>query len=455
MVEADGCVEAMVVGNSDEKMSDEKKTFNPHDVDAQHLIELLNNNSDWVWEVDAQGRYTWSSEVVTSLLGFTPEEVIGCTPFDFMPPGEAERVGRAFAEIVTKQIPFSGLVNRNQRADGQIVVLETSGVPLFDQDGALRGYRGVDRNISTLGERVLQLETIYDTTPVALCMIDRSGRLVMSNKAMSQLLSMPDSELFDQHFSELMPDCWYQFQQDFALADHGGEIPSREVSWSGSEYYTHPVPVHDASGNVVGLSVTWVDITERRHAEQKLANANEVLQQHAQHDYLTGLFNRRYMDECLTREITHAFQQRFSLSVCLADIDYFKRFNDSQGHQAGDECLRLVAKALSSTQHRPDDNVSRYGGEEFLVILPRTDQNGALAIAERIRERINALKIPNAASPTGYLTISIGVATLDGNQRLPGDKPLAIIASGLIRHADNALYAAKNQGRNRVVAAPN
>lgn len=437
-----------------EKMTKEIKVFDPHDVDAQHLIELLNNNSDWVWEVDAQGRYTWSSQVVTSLLGFTPEEVVGCTPFDFMPPGEAERVGRAFAEIVTKQIPFSGLVNRNQRADGQIVVLETSGVPLFDDNGALRGYRGVDRNISTLGERVLQLETIYDTTPVALCMIDRSGRLVMSNKAMVQLLDSTDALLNERHFAELMPECWFQFQQDFALADTGAEIPSREVFWSGSEYSTHPVPVCDAAGNVVGLSVTWVDITERRQAEQKLANANQVLQQHAQHDYLTGLFNRRYMDECLSGEITRAFQHRFSLSVCLADIDYFKRFNDSQGHQAGDECLRDVAKALTATRYRPDDNVSRYGGEEFLVILPRTDREGALAVAECLRESISALKIANAASPTGWLTISIGVATLDGNQRLPGDKPLHIIASGLIRHADNALYAAKNQGRNRVVAAP-
>ncbi|MDD7995952.1 PAS domain-containing protein [Kosakonia radicincitans] len=115
-------------------MNNEKKVDH-QDEDTRHLFELLNNNSDWVWEVDAQGRYTWSSEVVTELLGVSPKEVIGKTPFDFMPPGEAERVAGAFGAIVMEKRAFSGLVNRNQRADGSIVVLETSGVPLFDEQG--------------------------------------------------------------------------------------------------------------------------------------------------------------------------------------------------------------------------------------------------------------------------------------------------------------------------------
>jgi PAS domain S-box-containing protein len=89
-------------------MSDKEKSLPLHDVDVQHLYDLLNQNSDWVWEVDAQGRYTWASDVVTSLLGYPPSEVIGKTPFDFMPPGEAERVGRAFMEIVQEKGRFRG-----------------------------------------------------------------------------------------------------------------------------------------------------------------------------------------------------------------------------------------------------------------------------------------------------------------------------------------------------------
>ena len=434
-------------------MNDGKRQPVP-DVDEKHLLDLLHHNSDWVWEVDAQGRYTWVSGVVHDLLGYEPGYVIGRTPFDFMPPGEAERVAGAFGEIVSQQRAFSGLVNRNMRADGQIVVLETSGIPLFNDKGELTGYRGIDRNISNLGERVLQLETIYDTTPVALCMLDLDGRLVMSNKAMNGLLNISQEEATDSHFGRLMPDVWHQFQDDFILAESGVEIPGREIIWRDRCYDTQPVALYNASNRVVGLSVTWVDITARREAEQKLASANQVLQQYAQRDHLTGLYNRRYMDECLLNEINQAVDDGFPLSVCLADIDYFKRYNDNYGHQSGDNCLRAVAQALVSSRRRPEDNVSRYGGEEFLVILPRTDRAEALAVAERLRENINALTLPHVASPTGNLTISIGVATLYACESLPPDTPLHMIASGLIHQADTALYAAKNRGRNQVVAMP-
>lgn len=433
-------------------MMNEKTRPYFHEVDEKHLFDLLNHNSDWLWEVDAKGRYTWVSGVVTELLGYPPEEVLGRTPFDFMPPEEAERVGLAFMDIVTAKRAFSGLVNRNRRADGTIVVLETSGIPLFDEQGNLSGYRGIDRNISTLGERVLQLETIYDTTPVALCMIDLHGRIVMSNKAMTRLLASAPSNAVTDYFPDVMPECWQQFLQDFSGARHGADIPSRELMFAERYYYTQPVPVYDAMDNVVGLSVTWVDITARRLAEQKLANANLVLKQFAQLDHLTGLFNRRHMDEFLIQQIAHALEQGLPLSICLADIDFFKNFNDSQGHQSGDDCLRAVTKALASASLRPEDNISRYGGEEFLVILPRTDIHGALIVAERLRASVAALNIPHVSSPTGFVTISIGVATLYDARAIFGEQPLHSIASELIYQADTALYKAKKQGRNQVVS---
>lgn len=433
-------------------MTNEKTHPYFHEVDEKHLFDLLNHNSDWLWEVDAEGRYTWVSGVVTELLGYPPEYVLGRTPFDFMPPEEAERVGQAFADIVTAKRAFSGLVNRNRRRDGSIVVLETSGIPLFDEQGNLRGYRGIDRNISTLGERVLQLETIYDTTPVALCMIDLHGRIVMSNKAMTRLLASAQMAGATDYFPDVMPECWQQFLQDFAAADSSVDIPGREVMFCERYYYTQPVPVYDAMNNVVGLSVTWVDITARRLAEQKLANANQVLQQFARLDHLTGLSNRRHMDEFLLNEIAYALEQGLPLSICLADIDFFKNFNDNQGHQSGDDCLRAVTKALVSASLRPEDNISRYGGEEFLVILPRTDIHGALVVAERLRASVTALNIPHVSSPTGFLTISIGVATLYDAKARFGEQPLHSIASELIYQADTALYKAKKQGRNQVVS---
>ena len=113
------------------------------------LRAMLDTNSDWIWEVDAQGRYTYASRHSLVLLGYEPHEIIGRTPFDFMPPDEAERVGSAFAEIVREKRSFAGLINHNRHRDGRIVVLETSGVPLFDADGVLQGYRGIDRDVTT------------------------------------------------------------------------------------------------------------------------------------------------------------------------------------------------------------------------------------------------------------------------------------------------------------------
>jgi PAS domain S-box-containing protein len=109
---------------------------------------MLESTSDWVWEVDTKGVFTFSSNKVRALLGYAPEEVVGKTPFDFMPPAEARHVGWAFRDIAVNRWPFSGLENVNLHRDGHEVVLETSGVPIFDAAGNYRGYRGIDRDIT-------------------------------------------------------------------------------------------------------------------------------------------------------------------------------------------------------------------------------------------------------------------------------------------------------------------
>lgn len=112
------------------------------------LNAMLDTNSDWIWEVDAQGRYTYASRHAVALIGYEPHEILGRTPFDFMPPEEAARVGAIFAGIVAGKRAFAGLINRNRHRDGRIVVLETSGVPLLAEDGGLLGYRGIDRDVT-------------------------------------------------------------------------------------------------------------------------------------------------------------------------------------------------------------------------------------------------------------------------------------------------------------------
>jgi len=174
---------------------------------------------------------------------------------------------------------------------------------------------------------------------------------------------------------------------------------------------------------------------------------SNLLKDQATRDALTGLFNRRYFDETLHNEWNRHSRDKSPLTVIMADIDYFKIYNDTYGHQNGDECLRQVAQACSKNLLRPGDTSFRYGGEEFAFILTDTGLEGALAVAERIRKSIADLNLPNRDIPEGgSISISIGVAVSGGN-----DEETVVSASELLEKADKALYKAKETGRNRVV----
>lgn len=160
-------------------------------------------------------------------------------------------------------------------------------------------------------------------------------------------------------------------------------------------------------------------------------------------DALTGIANRRRFEEHLIEEWRRARRQNHSLSLLMIDIDFFKRLNDTYGHQRGDDVLHEVGNALANLLRRPGDLAARYGGEEFAVILPQSDKVGAQDVAERIRKSIEELNIPNEKSSIKKtLTVSIGVATQSA-KNLEDPKELVLAA-------DKALYKAKEMGRNQV-----
>jgi two-component system chemotaxis family response regulator WspR len=163
-------------------------------------------------------------------------------------------------------------------------------------------------------------------------------------------------------------------------------------------------------------------------------------------DGLTGIANRRQFDKTLDQEWQRALRNCTELSLIMIDIDYFKLFNDTYGHQAGDDCLKSVALALARIVHRPSDIVARYGGEEFAVILPETDTEGTLRVAEKMREAVTRLNLRHDASKVSdKITLSIGVASMSPRG---SDNPDILLAA-----ADDALYRAKHAGRNRVEVA--
>ncbi|MGK7876492.1 MAG: diguanylate cyclase [Xenococcaceae cyanobacterium] len=192
-----------------------------------------------------------------------------------------------------------------------------------------------------------------------------------------------------------------------------------------------------------GFAVTFRDITERKQMELALQEANLELQLQANLDGLTQVANRRRFDECFPQEWRRCAREKLPLSLIMCDVDYFKSYNDTYAHQAGDDCLKHVAQAISRAVKRPADLVVRYGGEEFAVILPNTPSEGAVQVAEAIRDEVQQLKIPHAQSDVSeYVTLSLGVSSIVPTQEL---SPEALIAA-----ADKALYQAKEQGRDLV-----
>ncbi|MGU7769928.1 sensor domain-containing diguanylate cyclase [Burkholderia sp. MR1-5-21] len=206
-------------------------------------------------------------------------------------------------------------------------------------------------------------------------------------------------------------------------------------------WYDRAIPVGSAMAlltlGFLALSMLLdVQLRKRHRAETEL-------QALARTDGLTGLDNRRMLDDTLEREWRRAARSQHALSLLFVDVDHFKRYNDTQGHQAGDDALAAVGRCLAGCLRRPADYAARYGGEEFVVILPDVGPDGALAIAETIRTSIHELGIKHAASEFGRLTASIGVTTCfpewDGG------------VQAALKVADEALYRAKANGRNKVV----
>jgi len=188
---------------------------------------------------------------------------------------------------------------------------------------------------------------------------------------------------------------------------------------------------------------------ELRQVKAELEESNATLQLLSCLDGLTGIANRRRFDEFMAKEWKRSNREKSTISLILIDIDYFKPYNDNYGHQQGDDTLKTVAKALNEGINRPADLLARYGGEEFVIVLPETTLAGATQLAENLTEQVRKLQILHEHSKTAdIVTVSIGVACCEPDKRYNS-------VETLLEAADKALYEAKGQGRNQVVASAN
>ncbi len=223
---------------------------------------------------------------------------------------------------------------------------------------------------------------------------------------------------------------------------HSTSVTIRAVKKDGSLLWVE-VNARAINNNLADRVIVIRDVTERKALEDQLKAM-------AMKDGLTGLANRRAFDDTLAREWERTVRDRGQMSVLMLDVDHFKSFNDSYGHQVGDDCLRAVAAALGRLPLEEGDLISRYGGEEIAIILARGDSHHAGAVAATARAIVEGLGIPHKASSVsgGVVTVSIGMAT--AMARLGGS---AEMPNALLVAADRALYDAKNSGRNQVKEA--
>jgi len=203
-------------------------------------------------------------------------------------------------------------------------------------------------------------------------------------------------------------------------------------------YQNSVMPIFDSDGKHLGEVLVRYDITQKKKFEELSIT-----------DSLTKLYNRRFFNDTLNREIKKAQREKSKLSFLILDIDYFKKYNDSYGHDAGDKALQSVANAIKNSLHRGSDYAFRLGGEEFGVIFSTKTQETSLQLANFIRQNVSNLKIEHSNSLVeNYITVSIGLLFVDFNEE-------NVDAHGFYTMADDALYQAKENGRNQVVLYEN
>ncbi len=335
--------------------------------------------------------------------------------------------------------------------DGRVI--DRYSAPMIGEHGKYYGRVWFFRDITerrqaelTLRTSEYFLDTLLNAIPVPVFYKDMDGRYLGFNKAYETFFGATIDQLIGKSVFDLSPPelAKIYHAKDAELYESRGiqQYESRVTDADGSfhDVIFNKAVFHDSQGVVSGLIGAILDITERKLAEAEVQKLQEQLREQTLHDPLTGLYNRRYLEESMAREITRAERYGQPVGIVMCDLDHFKLVNDTYGHLVGDEVLKVFAELLK-THSRESDIVCRFGGEEFLLLLPDMPPDIAYQRAEELRAALAAQQIGKSAI---RVTASFGVAAfpMDGKTQ-----------DALISAVDAAMYQAKETGRNRVVVA--
>jgi diguanylate cyclase (GGDEF)-like protein/PAS domain S-box-containing protein len=431
-------------------------------------LDLYENAPDMFATVDVNTkRITECNDTLAKALGMTKADIVGRSIFDLYHP-DCIVSARAAFEIFQRTGAVRGIDLQLKRNNGSKIDVSLTATAVYDANGHIVGRRSSWTDISArkIAERTLQdsqdlWRHFIEQAPAAIAMFDREMRyLAVSRRFISDAGFPPNIELYGaSHYQVFptMPEHWKEAHRR-ALA---GEVISVEEdpfeTKDGRTQWLHweVRPWYDVNG-LGGVVVYTEDVSRRKQATDDLLKLNAELESRVRDrtmqlehlaremeelsltDQLSGLANRRALDQKLAEEVRLSVRHRMPLSLVLLDIDHFKQYNDTFGHPAGDDVLRAVGHLLRD-HTRTTDCAARYGGEEFALLLRHTAEGGAMVVAERVRQAI-----ADAMWQHRSITVSVGVATLWRHSTDSGS---------LLGEADRALYDAKRRGRNCVVSA--
>ncbi|MFP4438834.1 MAG: diguanylate cyclase [Chloroflexaceae bacterium] len=432
---------------------------------ATLLQRVIDHSSSTVYVKDIQGRYIQVSQQVINYLRRTREQILGKTDDDLFPPEVSAGWATTDQQIVTTGNPLEFEVEI-PLYDGIRTFIAVK-FPIFNEQGDIYAIGGIATDITehiqveaALRASEAKFRSIVEQSSDGISLTDEHGLLIEWSPGMEQITGLSRSAVIGQPVWEIQyrmlpadqqtPAIYAQLQASVQMA-----VKTGAASWLNRlvEQYLqrpdgrrwcaqqHAFPIQFNGGFLICAIVR--DIIERKQMEQQLQLANAHLQQQAIRDALTGLHNRRYLDEALPREVQRAARHQQLVSVIMLDIDHFKRFNDTYGHDAGDTLLRAVGSFLQA-HTRGEDITCRYGGEEFTLVLPGAALDHARQRAEQVRVGVQNLSVFHCGNPLESVTVSLGIAVFPEH---------GTTADVLMQAADRALYQAKQSGRNCVVEA--
>ena len=406
---------------------------------------------DWENWMDPENRLLWVNPAVSRLTGYSVEECFQMKSYPLpMVYKEDKPIVKRYLDDAYREKTGDDLSFRIVTSTGELRWMAVSWQPFYDLQGEHLGHRSSIRDVTRRKNVEHGLQTSYDTLLTVLESLD--AQVYVSDMHTHEILFI-NRKLRNDVGDVVGQTCWKVMRKSMKGPCDDCTIPLLEQGVGGDSvhvwerfnrgqnrwYQLRDRAIEWIDGRKVRLEIA-TDITKLKEVE----NQYEVL---SYIDHLTGVGNRRSFDKIYRNEWERCRRSKKPIAMIMADIDYFKAYNDSYGHLEGDATLRRIARLINHVLNRPGDIVSRYGGEEFVISLAETPIEGAALIAEKLRSIVEDEMITHSnSSVASVVTISLGVSAVVPGK---GDDP-----DELLERADQALYEAKGRGRNRVVVKP-